>query len=307
MVNLKNAANQRKLNHLNKTRNTNIVNEVKHISKALLSIPSIPSSNDMETVYALWDELEQFPAGNTEDALKHLALTMKSLLKADNVKWLGAARVIRGAKARKDSLLGWRLRASYDLVPETEEYRKFIAWWFRQDNHLKEDFLIGLATHALIAGSGKFQVHRMRDGWIPFREFSQSEHYKLHYTQLGITDRIWVSFPLNTDTESVFLIDRVGASRHFSNRDAAIAAIILRGIKGFHRRLFLSRGLIIGEAPLSPVSQRIVQKLLTGMSEKEIALAMNQSQATTHKYIKTIYERFGVNGRAALMSLWLGA
>ena len=29
--------------------------------------------------------------------------------------------------------------------------------------------------------------------------------------------------------------------------------------------------------------------------------------STTHKYIKAIYEKFGVNGRAALMALWLGA
>jgi len=293
-----------KVNDLNKSAPPHLMNEVYDIRK---SLRSIPSADDMEVVYGLWDELERFPAAETDAALGHLASTIKDVVKADNVKWIGAVRVIRGALARKDRVLGWRLRASYDLKPEPPEYRKLIAWWYRQKASAGEDFQIGLATHAIIAGAGKFRVHRMRDGWIPYREFSQSEHYRLHYTELGITDRMWVSFPVNAETESIFLIDRMGGTRHFSNCDAAIAGIILRGIRGFHRRLFLSRGLIIGESALSPVSQRIVQKLLTGMSEKEIAQAMNQSQATTHKYVKAIYERFGVNGRAALMSLWLGA
>ncbi len=155
-------------------------------------------------------------------------------------------------------------------------------------------------------GSTSFRAHRMRDGWIPFGEFRRSEHYKLHYTELGISDRIWVSFPLNADTESVFLIDRTGSSPHFSKRDNGLVSAALRGVREFHRRLFLSRGLLIGDSPLSPVSRRIVQKLLTGLTEKEIALSLGQNTATTHKYIKAIYEKFGVNGRAALMSLWLG-
>jgi DNA-binding CsgD family transcriptional regulator len=55
------------------------------------------------------------------------------------------------------------------------------------------------------------------------------------------------------------------------------------------------------------MGRRIVGKLLTGLSEKEIAASLNQSVSTTHKHITTIYARFGVNGRAALMALWLGA
>ncbi len=261
----------------------------------------------MEAIYRLWDELDRIPLGETDKALRQLALGLMSLLRADNVKWIAAVRVLQGEEAQKDPLLGWRLRASYDLVPDSDAYKKLIAPMFHRHNRLDPDFLIGLATHAVVAGAGTFRVHRMRDGWIPFREFRRSEHYKLHYTELGITDRMWVSFPLNDDSESVFLIDRTGSSPHFSKRDAALAFAALRGIRGFHRHLFLARGLLIGETPLSPVARRIVQKLLTGLSEKEIAESLDQGVATTHKYIQAIYEKFGVNGRADLMSLWLGA
>jgi DNA-binding NarL/FixJ family response regulator len=84
-----------------------------------------------------------------------------------------------------------------------------------------------------------------------------------------------------------------------------LAATILRGIRGFHRRLFMERALLIGDKPLNPVTRRVLQKLLTGISEKEIAESLGQTVPTTHKYVKTIYERFGVNARAALMSLCL--
>jgi DNA-binding CsgD family transcriptional regulator len=260
----------------------------------------------MEIVYGLWDELDRFPPGGADDTMRQFALKLKSLFRADNVKWIGAVRVIKGRKALKDPLNGWRLRAGYDLVPNTKEYERLIAPIYQRNNRLDPEFEIGLATHAQIRGAGKFRVHRLRDGWIPYREFCQTEHYRLHYTELGISDRMWINFPLNADTESIYLIDRMGSSQHFTKREALLAGAILRGVRGFHRRLFLNRGLGIGEQPLSPVLQRIIQKLLTGMSEKEIALSMDQSLPTTHKYIRAIYERFGVNGRAALMSLWLG-
>lgn len=257
-------------------------------------------------VDTLLDELDAFPAEKTDEALVYLARGMKKLLRADNVKWLAAVRVSRGAVARLDPLLGWRLRASYDLVPDPPEYQKLIAWWFQRGNEIEPNFQIGMATHASIAGAGKFRVNRLRDGWIPYAAFRKTEHYRLHYTELGITDRMWISFPLNADTESILLADRTTTTPHFSMRDANLAGEISRGIRGFHRRLFLSRGLHIGKTSLSPVTRRILQKLLTGLSEKEIALCLGQSVSTTHKYISTIYERFGVNGRAALMALWLG-
>ena len=267
------------------------------------SAPSSGFQERMEAVYRLWDEMDRY-LSSEEEGLHLFALGLRKLLKADNVTWMAAVRVLPAAVARQDPLRGWRLRATYALVPPPARYQKLIAWLHQRNNRLDPDFQIGLATHALVAGTGRFQAHRMRDGWIPFREFQRSEHYRLHYTELGISDRMWFSFPLNAHTESIFLVDRSRSQVRFSQRDAETGAAVLRGIRGFHRRLFLNRGLQIGQTPLSPVLQRIVQKSLTGMSEKEIALSMNQRLATTHKYIRALYKRFGVNGRAALMSLW---
>ncbi len=260
----------------------------------------------MDAIYLLWEQMDRFPAGETDRAMLHLARNLKKLLNANNVKWMAAVRIIRGAKAKKDALLGWRMRGRYSFIPISEKYQKLIESLFQRE---KADSIaqVGITSHMLMQGAGKVQVHRLRDSWIPFREFQQTEHYRIHYIERGVSDRIWVSIPLNADTESIFLIDRPLNAPRFTKQEALLAATILRGISGFHRRLFLSRGLLIGDKALSPVFQRIVQKLLTGMSEREIAQSMNQRLSTTHKYIQTIYQRFGVNGRAALMSIWLGA
>jgi len=263
-----------------------------------------PAVSSLEAAYVLWDELDQLPMDDNQ-ALSHLARALMRLLKADDIKWLGAVRVMQGNAARKDPLLGWRLRATYNFGTWPDEYQKRISWWFQRSINAPTEVQMGLATKAIVAGTGKFQAHRMRDGFIPFEEFRRSEHYKLHYVERGITDRMWISFPVNSNAESMFLIDRLQNKRHFTQEDLDFAAFILRGIRWFHRRLLLSQGLLIANTPLSPNACRIVQKLLTGMSEKEIAASMNQSLSTTHSYVKTIYQQFGVNGRAALMSLWL--
>ena len=268
---------------------------------------ALRTTTQMEAVYALWDQLGQFSADNTDAALEQLCLGLQTLLKADNVKWVAAVRMFKDATAGSDSMRGWRLQAKYDLVPDAEAYEKLIRCMFERDDPADSDFHVGHATTGIIERMGKFQAHRMRDGWIPYQEFAATEHYRIHYTGLGITDRLWLSIPLNADAESVFMLDRMGTSPHFSLPEAKLAATILRGIRGFHRRLFLDRGLLIGDKPLSPVARQILQKLLTGMSEKEIAASMGQTVSTTHKYVKTIYARFGVNGRAALMTLWLRA
>lgn len=263
-----------------------------------------PSVSSLEATYVLWDELDQLPMEDNQ-ALSHLAAALMRLLKADDVKWLAAVRVLQGNAARKDPLLGWRLRATYDYVISPEEYKKRISWWFQRSINAPTEVQMGLATKAIVAGAGKFQARRMRDGFIPFEEFRRSEHYKFFYETLGVSDRMWISFPLNSNAESMFLIDRIHNKRHFTQEDLDLAAFILRGIRWFHRRLLLSKGLLIANTILSPNACRILQKLLTGMSEKEIAASMNQSLGTTHSYVKTIYQQFGVNGRAALMSLWL--
>ena len=92
----------------------------------------------------------------------------------------------------------------------------------------------------------------------------------------------------------------------FTESERDVIAFALRGIKWFHRQLLLSHGLLVANTPLTPVERHVLQGLLTGLAEKEIAAAQGHSYHTTHRHVSSIFRKFGVNNRSALMALWLG-
>lgn len=59
------------------------------------------------------------------------------------------------------------------------------------------------------------------------------------------------------------------------------------------------------QARLAPHESRVLQLLLTEAAEKQIAEQLGLATSTTHSYITGVYRKFGVRGRAGLMSLWL--
>jgi DNA-binding CsgD family transcriptional regulator len=60
-------------------------------------------------------------------------------------------------------------------------------------------------------------------------------------------------------------------------------------------------------ALLAPRLRPVLDGLLAGRSEKEVAAACELSPHTVHEYVKAIYRRMGVNSRAELLALWVAA
>jgi len=56
---------------------------------------------------------------------------------------------------------------------------------------------------------------------------------------------------------------------------------------------------------LSPRLRQTLEGLLAGEAEKQIALRLGISRATLHEYVGQLYRRFGVDGRAELMSYFV--
>jgi DNA-binding CsgD family transcriptional regulator len=283
-----------------------------------------PASTLPDDLFALWQTLTGFPAGETDAALGELMHWIARRIDADNVIWIGAVRVLRGPAAKTDPFLGWRLRARRPLHPDSKAYREQLARYYLSEHYgkrtstfyarsheEKKDAHIGMTGHASLAGAGRFRVHRLRDGWIDFDAFRRTPHYRIYYRDAGIVDRMTIGFPVSADTESFLLIDRWRRTqgphrRPFTQRDAAVAGAAVQGAPELHRRILLTHGLFVGDKPLSPTERQILQRLLTGQTEKEIAHATGQKPATLHKYVTSLYAQFGVKSRAALMALWLG-
>ena len=258
----------------------------------------VPSGR--EHVSALWDELADYPAAQTDAALVHLMKTLCGWLKADNATWVGGVRIASGVVARRDPQHGWRGRAVRHLAAPPA-----LAHASRKAAR-GQDTDPGMTTRALTARAGAFRHHRLRDGFVDFEAFRRTAHYRAYYEGMGIADRIWVACPVSRDAESYFLFDLYRTRRRFSAADAAAAGEALRGLKWFHRNVMVSYGLLAARTALSLVQRKLLAALLTERSEKEIAASLGLTPGTTHQYVVALCRKFGVSGRAGLVAAWLG-
>lgn len=80
---------------------------------------------------------------------------------------------------------------------------------------------------------------------------------------------------------------------------------VARDITELRLGQMLNRGLQLASVPLAPYERKVLQLLLTEATEKQIAERLGLAVSTTHSYVTSIFRKFGVRGRAGLMSLWL--
>jgi DNA-binding NarL/FixJ family response regulator len=59
-------------------------------------------------------------------------------------------------------------------------------------------------------------------------------------------------------------------------------------------------------AALQPRLRKVMQHLLEGDAEKQVAAKLGLSKHTVHEYVKMIYQQLGVSSRSELLSQWVG-
>lgn len=59
------------------------------------------------------------------------------------------------------------------------------------------------------------------------------------------------------------------------------------------------------QPPLSPTERTVLQHLMQGMTEREVAQALNRSHNTVHVHVRNIYRKIGVSTRKALFQVML--
>lgn len=256
-----------------------------------------------EAIYRLWDDLSDFDVSESDKALDLFLKRVCRWIGAENAFWIGAVRVQRGANARRDPMSGWRAGAMHILDPtyiDKQRQKNTLRTINRQDNDPGE------TSRALARQSGRFRITTLHSGeLVDLAPFKSTAHYDRHYRRLGISDRMWIVFPLNPDAEAYYCFDKHGKCRFFNPQDVTLAAHASRGIKWFHRQLHLSHGLGISETPLTPTERRVLQELLSGKTEKHIAGRLGLTPGSAHQYATAIYRKFGIRGRAEFMALWL--
>ncbi len=255
------------------------------------------SDNRSNSIHDLWDKLADFDASCPDEALTHLMEGLCALTGAWNVTWVGAVRL--DTFFPRDPAKGWRPRVIRHLHPTPP-----LDAAAREQADKLELGDIDETTVRNLDGAGVFRANRLRDLVGP--EWFESPYYRIYYQGIGTEDAVWVASPVNQDTESWFGILRSPDPPPFTEAERDEIAYALRSLKWFHRQLLLSHGLLVAVTPLTPAERRVLHLLLTGLSERLIAEQLERSYHTIHDWITSIYRKFGVSHRAALMALWLG-
>jgi len=251
-----------------------------------------------ERIHTLWDELADIDATRF-DAVADLLMTgMCKLVEAQNAVWIGSVRL--SETSLDDPAKGWRVPVFHYLYPK--QVLDIIAREQAKGLHR------GVANKTIVANvfaAGHFRANRLRD-LVP-DEWFDSDDYRRYYLSTGRCDAVYIAFPVNEDAESWFGVFRDLGSPFFTVEERDTLAYALRGIKWLHRQLMLSHGLLVASKPLTPAERRVLQMLLSRCSEKAIGRSLGLTANSVHQYVVSIFRKFGVTSRAALLSLWLGA
>ncbi|GAA5232785.1 helix-turn-helix transcriptional regulator [Verticiella sediminum] len=251
----------------------------------------------LDRVQALWDELADFDAAAVDAARDHLLAGLCRLVDGCNAAWVGAVRM--GDPQPGDPVSGWRPRSIRFLRPT----RPLDSAALEQARQL-EAGTVDLTTVRQVEQAGRYRTNRLAD-LVPAAWF-EGAYYRVYYAGAGHHDAIWAGVPINEDAEVYFGVFRGAEQPRYTESERDLVALVLRGLRWFHRQQMLGHGLHISASPLTPVERAVLQGLLRGLPEKQIAAQQGQSPHTTHEYVTRIFRKYNVNQRAALMALWLG-
>lgn len=249
-----------------------------------------------DQAHALWDELADFDASQTDAALDHLLAGLCRLVDAQNANWLGAVRLADVLPG--DPVHGWRIRCYRYLHPAATLHAAMRAQIKNLDHGS-----VDASTIRNAALAGTFRANRAEDlvpGWL------ESDYCQRYFKAVGRADVIWAGIPINDDAECYFGIFRENTHPRFTPQERDLVAYALRSLKWLCRRQMLSHGLTVASSPLTATEREVLGKLLAGQAEKLIAADLGQSFHTTHEHIANLFRKFGVHNRAALMALWIG-
>lgn len=243
----------------------------------------------------LWNELANFGIDRIDKAADHLLATLCRLGNAQSAVWVAGVRL---AAPPDDALKGWRV-VHYRHLNASPAHEKAVQGMNRRWERREVDPSFLLA----VENTGDHRAYTFRErlpaGWF------DSAVYQKTWAPLGVHDVAVVCTPVNRDTEIHYVFHRKDDQRAFDAAELERLAYFPPRLGHFHRNLLLSFGLLLASSPLTPAERRVLQGLLGPGTEKQIAASLGLATSTTHQYIVSIFRKFGVSGRAGLMSCWL--
>lgn len=254
------------------------------------------SADIARQTHAIWDAIAGRSGAHVEEAANQLMGALCDLHGCDNAYWIGAARL--PVVAKDDPLDGWRPGALQQLKRLD---RHDAAFTKSRKRRIKPN--IPLTTTHHVRTAGVFRATRLRD-LVPASWFKSKDY--AWYLENDWADTVTVIFPVSERAESYFMFVRNQQQGRFDARTRDALAYALRGLRWFHRHMLLFHGVLGASAPLTPTERRALRCLLSGGADKDIAAELDIGLHGAREYVATLYRKFNVSSRTALMALWLG-
>ncbi len=255
------------------------------------------SQEQKEAIYLLWDRVADCDRADADASMTVLLEGACALLSAGNCRIAITVRL--PFTDPRDPLQGWRFRELIHLWDQKSLAAVCIEHVAETEQGVATEVAIGLFREA-----GRFRADLLQDLATP--DYFDTPDFARHFGGIGVSDALFVTTPLGDGAEVGVTFYRMHGEPPFTPTEGELAADILRPMKWLLRRFALSYGLLAAGAPITPAERRVLQQLLTGRSEKDIAADLGVSYQTVHKHVKQIYKKLGVSSRAGVAALWLG-
>lgn len=249
-----------------------------------------------DDIYALWDELAEFPVSRYDDALRHMLKRFCSIFGAKNALWSVVVRL--PVPPEGDALNGWRprlVRLLNPLAPLSASVQKQVdKLWLPK---------VDLSSIVGAAGEEPFLTRLLFEA-LPASWF-EGDYYRSHYLAVGHADHVSARCAFGKDVRIHLLLYRGPEDPRYAAAIKAPFTLAIRGLKWFQQRMLLSHGIHAANEPITPAEHSVLLALLGAETERQIAESLGKSHNTIHIHIKSIYRKFGVGNRAALTALWM--
>jgi DNA-binding CsgD family transcriptional regulator len=151
---------------------------------------------------------------------------------------------------------------------------------------------------------------RVLDEVVAKREWMKSRHYNEYVRACGLEDRITSSLRLDSGPENpqqTLVFHRDTADGKFDSSARYLVKLVHHELSGLlDDKLVLPRS-SLDTGSLPPRMAQVLQHMLKGRSEKQIARELDLSPFTINRHVQRIYRHFDVNSRSQLTALLNGA
>jgi DNA-binding NarL/FixJ family response regulator len=130
-----------------------------------------------------------------------------------------------------------------------------------------------------------------------------SEHFQLLRQALGLNDTLYARIAVPARM-IVLCLFREKDDKPFAERECQLVDLCLSQMAWPYQPDDAPADPRV--AALQPRLRKVMQHLLEGDAEKQVAAKLGLSKHTVHEYVKMIYQQLGVSSRSELLSQWVG-